>query len=246
MKSNELFLEILKTLDTCSVLKNLIIIGSWAFEVYKAYFDNTSRLSPVRTQDLDLLVRNPPRIREKVNLPEILKSIGFQVDFSNTTGLIKYRGADLDIELLINKKGAGMEEVIGISQFSANAQPLRYLSLLEDNTIETIYRGIPVTVPEPAAYVLHKYLVSTQRLKPEKAAKDAMQATELGEYLISERKEGERMRQIFDSVPAKWKPLILKPAEKHSETIYRNLTGRERRRSYLPISRIASSGVNFD
>jgi hypothetical protein len=70
----------------------------------------------------------------------------------------------------------------------ASAQPLRYLDYLIHDPVRAVilYKGgIPVTVPSPERYAVHKLIVaSLRKVDPAKAAKDVMQAEHLMESYL--------------------------------------------------------------
>ena len=67
----ELFESILKDFDDNGILQDFILIGSWVLRVYSDHF-NDPQVPIVATQDLDLLVTNPPKVSREVNITEIL------------------------------------------------------------------------------------------------------------------------------------------------------------------------------
>lgn len=68
----------------------------------------------------------------------------------------------------------------------------------------TIRAGdLKITLPEPAAYVLHKFIIGRRRLKKEKGEKDLNSAKEIGEFLLDDPEQRKKLRDIFDSLPRK-------------------------------------------
>jgi hypothetical protein len=73
----------------------------------------------------------------------------------------------------------------------------------------TIRTGnLKVTLPEPAAYVLHKFIIGRRRLKKEKGEKDLNAAKEIGEFLLGNPEQRKKLRSIFESLPRKWQNKI--------------------------------------
>ena len=79
----ELCLEILRRFNKAGVLDNLILIGSWCLKFYKDYFQDIQYEGQVsfKTRDIDFLVNNPSRIKEQVDIPNLLKDLGYVVEF---------------------------------------------------------------------------------------------------------------------------------------------------------------------
>lgn len=69
------------------------------------------------------------------------------------------------------ERESGVEGAFDIPELGVNAQRLRYLDLLLTNTITVDYRTIPVRLPHPVHFALHKLIVAGRR-NIEKAEKD--------------------------------------------------------------------------
>jgi len=80
-KQYDLCLEVLRRLNKAGVLNRLIVIGSWCIYFYKSYFSDVDYSSSIRTRDIDFVVPIPVKFRKKTNIPELLKDLGFIVDF---------------------------------------------------------------------------------------------------------------------------------------------------------------------
>lgn len=128
MKDNyKLFHDILSVFHRAGVLENVIVIGSWALPIYKNYFNDSPQIPILRTSDIDFLFPNPPKIDNKVNIPELLGKYGFEEQFSLISNHIKYVHPDLEIEFLIPEIGKERKSPIMISEYNVTAQPMRYL-----------------------------------------------------------------------------------------------------------------------
>jgi hypothetical protein len=219
-KENDLFFSILIRLDKEEVLRDIILIGGWCPLVYKEYFGNPVEISMQRTADLDLLVPNPPRIHKDVDVSLIFKELGFDKKVSLLDGYEKYVHPDLEVEFLTPERGRGRGKPYSIDKLHINAQGLRYLDLIQSYTMKTSYNGISINVPEPTAYVLHKFIVSDRRKKPFKREKDIETARQLGEYLLDQESQRNKMQEIYLSLPEKWKKDLIKIVKGTSEKIY--------------------------
>ena len=219
-KENDLFFTILIRLDKEEVLQDIILIGGWCSLVYKEYFGNPVEISMQRTADLDFLVPNPPRIHKDVDVSLILEELGFDRKVSLLDGYEKYVHPDLEVEFLTPERGRGRGKPYTIDKLHINALGLRYLDLIQSHTMKTSYNGISINVPEPTAYVLHKFILSDRRKKPFKREKDIETARQLGEYLLDQERQRNKMREIYLSMPEKWKKDLIKIVKGTSEKIY--------------------------
>ena len=124
----ELCLEVLRRLSRSGVLKDIILVGSWCLPFYRDYF-STTRYSPIiRTRDVDLLVLFPRNIHARVDIPGLLKDMGFVMRHRGSKGYIRLEHPDLMVEFLSPERGSGIDEPIDIPKLGVNAQALRYLN----------------------------------------------------------------------------------------------------------------------
>jgi hypothetical protein len=135
-------------------------------------------------------------------------------------GYEKYVHPDLEVEFLTPERGRGRGKPYSIDKLHINAQGLRYLDLIQSYTMKISYNGISINVPEPTAYVLHKFIVSDRRKKQFKREKDIETARQLGEYLLDQESQRNKMREIYLSMPEKWKKDLIKIVKGTSEKIY--------------------------
>ena len=77
-----------------------MLIGSWCLPFYREHFTGTVYSPMIKTRDMDLLIPHPGKVRASVDIPELLKDLGFAVSFSGSKGYIKLDHADLYIEFL--------------------------------------------------------------------------------------------------------------------------------------------------
>lgn len=77
-------------------------------------------------------------------------------------------------------------------------------------SIEISYHNIIAKVPEPAAFVLHKFIVSQERVNAEKRDKDIKVAGEIGEFLVRDTEQRQILQRIFDELPPKWQRTLKK------------------------------------
>lgn len=120
MDNLDLFNRVIDELNRNTQLENIILIGSWTLHIYRYALFHESIIPIIRTNDLDIMLRNPPRIRNKFNMASLFENIGFTIDFDQTTGLMKFHHPDLTVEFLINRKGAGKFDIINIKELSVS------------------------------------------------------------------------------------------------------------------------------
>ena len=218
MEKNQynLCMEVLKRLNAAGVLNQLILIGSWCLPFYKEYFADAGYLPALRTRDIDFLIASPGKVQGKTDIPELLKDLGFVVGFKGSKGYIRLEHPLLIVEFLVPEKGRGQDEPVKIPQLAINAQSLRFLNLITEDTIEIESDGLNLRLPHPIRYALHKIIVSQRRSKPEKAIKDMEAGIGVLKALISQGQQNE-IRKVYNSLPTKWKNKIRNGIEKSQE-----------------------------
>jgi hypothetical protein len=218
-KESELGLTILKSLHKEGVLKEIMLIGSWCLPVYKQYFNNSPLIPLLRTTDIDFMICNPPRLNIRVDVPRVLGLLGFAEHFDCVDGVIKYVHPDLEVEFVIPEIGVKKTTPF-ISELKITAQPLRFLSILQTYPLELDFQRIPVIVPEPAAFVIQKFLISDRRKTLGKKQKDLVMAVEFGRFLLIDDIQKERMATVVNELLPKWKKKLLRVMEVYSQEFY--------------------------
>jgi hypothetical protein len=166
------FLKVLKLLSDNDALGHVIVIGSWAEYLYQNTGLIPSGTTALRTLDIDFLVKNMRLPHPPINFERVAREAGYAVEnhfMFGTTRIIT--ASRLEIEFLIDQKGAGAEPVYETA-IGVTAQALRGLNLLLRHTAEVEYLGIKVTVPIPEVYVIHKIIINAGRNKDYKREKD--------------------------------------------------------------------------
>ncbi len=166
-------LVLLRALSQQEALKHLILIGSWATLFYKGYFQSPDYHPVIRTTDIDFLI--PKKPFAKLNLSQTLTDLGFLEEFKNS-GWVTFHKPDLHVEFLLPRFGPQSDQVRSVPELGINAQPLRFMSLLIHHTIQCNYEELQLTLPHPAAYGVHKLIISSRRLNQTKVEKDREQA----------------------------------------------------------------------
>ncbi len=205
----ELCAEVLGRLDKAGVLKNIVLVGSWCTLFYKEFFGRTKYKVSLVTRDMDLLIPRPSAIKAKVDVAELLKDLGFVVGFTGSKGYIRLQHPQLIVEFLVPERGKGSDEPYPLPQLGLNAQPLRFLEFLAQNTITTKVGATTVTLPHPANFALHKLLVLTRRPVQEKQMKDRQAAIRILSALI-DKGQGNLITELFHAMPRRWQGKVKK------------------------------------
>ena len=210
-----LLLRILKRFSETGVLDQCMLIGSWCLYFYRLEFKKADLLSTVRTLDVDFLIPHPGQIKKIVDIPELLKGEGFipLLNFSN--GLVRYQHPDLLLEFLVPELGRGYHKPRDIRPWHIQAQEIRYLNFLTAFPQKIQYQDMIICVPDPAAFALHKLIISARRTKKEKREKDLETAVGILKFLLKYPKEEARVRGVLAKIPAKWRKTILAVSAKH-------------------------------
>ena len=161
----ELCIEVLRRLDKAGILGDIILIGSWCIPFYKEYFSDIKYSLAIQTRDIDLLIVSPNKIRSNVNIPELLKDLGFIMGFRGKKGYIKLEHPELVVEFLVPERGKGIDKPVALPKLGLNATALRFLDFLTDNTIKVRVDNFNITLPHPANFALHKLIIFQRRTK---------------------------------------------------------------------------------
>jgi len=213
----ELCLEVLRRLEKAGVLENAVLIGSWCLPFYEDYFSGVDYAPSIKTRDIDFLIPQPALIKSKTNVSELMKDLGFIVGFKGREGYIVLEHPELEVEFLVPEKGRSFNKPVPLPQLGLNAQALRFLELLAQDTIQVKAKDITLTLPHPANFALHKLIVASRRRQKDKAAKDREAGLKVLKALI-EKREIVRVKGVFSSLPVKWQAMIVKELKGAEET----------------------------
>ncbi|MEW6170202.1 MAG: GSU2403 family nucleotidyltransferase fold protein [Candidatus Omnitrophota bacterium] len=217
-KQSDLCLEILRRFNKTGILDDFILVGSWCVYFYKDYFSDVTYIdqATIKTRDIDFLIDNPARIKQEVNIPALLKDLGFITILRGAKGYVKLDHPDLVLEFLVPEKGKGTNRPVPLSKLGMNAVALRFLNFLSINTIKVKVEDFYLTLPHPINFALHKLIIFQRRLKEEKALKDRNTAIEILKILIN-KGESKAIKRIFDSIPEKWQSKVIRGLSKSED-----------------------------
>lgn len=205
-KQYDLCEAVLRRLDREGILDKIVLIGSWCVVFYEDYFKAADYLPSIRTRDIDILIPIPPEFDHKVDLFELLKDLGFVLDFKGSDGYIRFQHPELILEFIVPERGSGTNKPYSIPDLGINAQPLRFMDLLLKNTMSVNFHGLNVTVPHPANFAIHKLIISSRR-RGEKNDQDRNQAVRIFEVLI-DIGESQTIRTVFKAIPRTWQKAV--------------------------------------
>lgn len=186
-----------------------VLVGTVAFQCYSGLLGVKLPIIAMQTGDADFAQFHsvstavsdsmPPMSDLLKELDATFREIPYQNDGRYTT---QYENAKrYKVEFLTPNRGR--DELSGNASpmpalGGASAQPLRFLDFLIHEPIRTVMlhkSGVPVTIPAPERFAVHKMIVSTRRRNDasgySKRDKDLMQAKGLIEALVQTRREGD-------------------------------------------------------
>jgi hypothetical protein len=156
-------------------------------------------LSPFpMTDDVDLARGGPIEIAAlpKGGLLALLRETGLpfhevpQLRRRAAATSFKVRGTKLKVDLLVPARGKAYEEV-AVPELGAHATGLPHFSYLLDHPMESMLLGrdriVPIVIPHPGRYCLHKLAVYSLRSDPAKREKDLSQAALLAAVLAEDQ-----------------------------------------------------------
>ncbi len=187
----------------------LTLVGSHAYGVL---LNDLGILAPnYKTQDLDLARSQPLAIAlgDGVNFGNLLKETGLL--FVPVPGMPSHRpsasfklpGAEsLAVDLLVPGERVG--DLVRVEELGAHAQAIPHLDFLIRNPMDSVVLSpnqvIPIRVPSPEHFVLHKLFSSQSRKSDrDKARKDLEQAAVLAAVL--EEESPGALREAFRKFP---------------------------------------------
>ena len=214
-KQYELCVEVLRRFDKAGILKHVILIGSWCIPFYSDYFKDVSYGLSLRTRDLDFLVPIPAQLKNKIDLVELLKDLGFINEFIGE-GYTKLVHPELAIEFLVPEKGRGSDKPFSLSAIGVNAQQLRYLDLLSRHVIRVSKEGFTVVLPHPALFSFHKLIIASLRKEKSKSEKDIKEAIHTLKELLNKDGSGVMYRYFQVLLPS-WRKKVLKKMKEIGE-----------------------------
>ena len=203
----KIFWETIKILDKNEILEHIVLIGSWAEYIYETsgYLKNFE--ANLKTKDIDFLIKNINKPKERINIVEILEKEGYEISIDYLSGVYKFfKGKELEIEFLAREIGKGQSEPYKIPSFGIKAEGLRHTELLIFNVLAVDIKNIIINVPTPQAYLLQKIIINKQRKN--KAKKDYLGIENLLENIKSSVSESWKLKDLYTTLTKKQKNII--------------------------------------
>jgi hypothetical protein len=195
-----------------------VVVGSVAFQCYAPLLGVRFPAAAGRTGDLDIAQFHSVALAVDdeidADILTVLRRVDqrFQAVQSPTDGRQPMRYAlragsqDLfSVDVLCPLRGPMRGSLTALKALRANAQILRFLDFLlyrEINAVALYGGGVPVNVPAPERYALHKLIVSQLRIETPasqaKSAKDLQQADALIRVLAADRPD--ELREAWEEL----------------------------------------------
>jgi hypothetical protein len=162
------FVGLLNEFQHKGALEHLVLIGSWCLVVYREHYP--IRRFTFTTSDVDFSIHRPRDLRRSpgIALQESLTKLGYVPKSGILSKAEKYIPApdsiakSLSIEFLC-EPGRNVVEPFLLPGLGIVANPIPYQKILLENCITLIYRRIPVQLPRPAVWTIHKIAISQLR-----------------------------------------------------------------------------------
>jgi hypothetical protein len=188
--------RLLEALANAGIFANgMLLVGTIAYQIYAPFVGVMLTGSTLQTQDADLAATSlavQPTI-EGINLLDVLRRADetFVPALSlNQKDMPKrFRSAaGFDVDIITRYRSRSDDDrPVALNGLECAAQPLRFLEFLMEDPVDAIalYNvGIPVRIPQPARYAVHKLIIAQERkVDPAKRQKDLMQARTLMDAL---------------------------------------------------------------
>ncbi|MDQ7827356.1 MAG: GSU2403 family nucleotidyltransferase fold protein [Candidatus Eremiobacteraeota bacterium] len=204
--------RILKALSEEGLLEHFLVVGSWCIYFYKHMFKDSLKAPLWKTTDIEFDTSSLKKAPKTVDISRFLRDFGFLVRYHGDEGYTTYEHPELIIEFFVPQVGDGRTNPYKIPGFGINPQPMRFLSMLEDEALTIDYNGLPIRVPRPANYSIHKLMISTERKNPTKAEKDRQQALALWDMLRDSGEE-DALKAVFSKLSSRQQKLARKSLE---------------------------------
>lgn len=211
MENNQyrLVMRLFRSMEEAGVLDHVVLIGSWCLLAYQHYFRGIPFEPGIRTRDVDLLVPIPLRIQTPVDIEKMVSAMGFVTRRQGSDGAMQFVHAELMLEFIVPERGRGSEKPYDLSALGINAQRLRFMDFLCEETLRLSFGDVRINVPHPTRFALLKLIVSARRSKPVKRDNDLRQAVRVL-VALRQNQELDLLKKTYQSMPAKWQQAVRK------------------------------------
>lgn len=205
-EQEETFWQTIKAFKEIGLLQHVMIIGSWAEYLFPSLFE-TEFMPNLKTRDVDFFYRNINIPKEKIDVIQKLRDIGFVYD--EVDGISRFYKEDLlELEFLTRVLGAGTEGRMNIKPLGITSEGLRVINILSDFAREIEVTGsdgeiYTLTIPEPAVYVIQKILTNPIREPQEKKVKDIVAIKELLYHIEKSTEHKIKLNEVYKALSKK-------------------------------------------
>lgn len=162
------FYSIIKGFHRNGELDHFVLVGSWCLLVYRNHYPISQ--FTFNTSDVDFSIYRPQDLQKKasVSIHELLLKMGYVPKFSVIDNAEKFIPAplsplnNLNIEFLC-EPGRHIQEPFRLTHLGITTTPLKYQKILLENSIRLTFRGLPIKVPSPIVWAIHKIAISQCR-----------------------------------------------------------------------------------
>ncbi len=187
--------RILESVAKAGLFKQgLVLVGTIAYQTYPCVVGSYLPSSQTKTQDADFAVAKfaVPRLAQGDDMEVILKRAdsSFRPDWKSADNNLPRRfvSSALNFEVdLLTTAARATTSLVPIPGLKCAAVPLKFLDYLIESTTDAVAlygSGVPVRIPTPARYAVHKLIVASERSQVGKQKKDLAQARELIDILL--------------------------------------------------------------
>jgi len=192
--------EILTALSKYGVFRlRAVLVGTVAYQTYAAMLGVRLPTGAVMSMDVDIAQFRDISIAVEDAVPPMLdvlheadksfRAIPHSHDSRQTTRYEAKNG--LRVDFLTPNRGPDSDEPQHLDALNTDAEQLRFLDFLIVEPVRAVFlhgSGIPVLVPAPQRYAVHKLIVARRRRENRaKIEKDLWQASSLFEILAARR-----------------------------------------------------------
>jgi hypothetical protein len=187
------FGDVLRVLSRAGVFRlRACLVGTLAFQTYGPMLGARLAASAALTADIDIAQYHTVSVAigqdEVIDLGAILRAhddsfrpLGPVLSHGAVTAFVNAR--QLRVDILTANQGSDDDTLLRMPALGTDAVALRFLDFLIHEPVEAVVLhddGIPVVVPAPERYAVHKLIISGRRQQASaKAPKDIVQAGEL-------------------------------------------------------------------
>lgn len=148
--------------------RGMILVGTAAFQTYSCTLGSFLPSPAIMTNDVDLLVASFDAPDEMLDLEKILQRADptFKAVMSNTDQLPKvFRASNAFQVGVLTQYRRGRKSPIAVEASECSAEALKFMEHLAADPISSVAlygSGVPINVPPPARYAVHRLLIAPE------------------------------------------------------------------------------------